>query len=65
MRSERHFWATVNYVHNNPIKHGYVDGWQDWPFSNAAQYLDQVGREKAEEIWREYPVLDYGKDWDV
>ena len=65
MRSERHFWAGMNYVHNNPAKHEYVDKWQDWPFSSAADFLEQVGRTKAEEIWREYPVLDYGKDWDV
>jgi hypothetical protein len=24
-----------------------------------------VGRETAEKIWREYPILDYGKKWDV
>ena len=24
MKSERHFWATLNYVHNNPVHHGYV-----------------------------------------
>ena len=24
MRNDRHFWATINYVHNNPVRHGYV-----------------------------------------
>jgi len=24
IRSERHFWATMNYVHNNPVRHGHV-----------------------------------------
>jgi hypothetical protein len=24
-----------------------------------------VGRETAENIWREYPILDYGNKWDV
>ena len=24
IRSERHFWATLNYIHHNPIHHGYV-----------------------------------------
>jgi putative transposase len=24
MRSDRHFWATLNYVHHNPVHHGYV-----------------------------------------
>ncbi len=64
IRSDGHFWSTVNYVHNNPVKHGYVDRWQDWPFSGAARYLAEIGEEEAARIWREYPVLDYGKGWD-
>ena len=65
MKSRRHFWATKNYIHNNPVHHGYVSRWQDWPFSSVHQYLDEVGRDEAVRIWNEYPVLDYGKDWDI
>jgi putative transposase len=65
IRSDRHFWVSMNYVHQNPIHHGYVDQWQDWLFSSAATYLEEFGREKASEIWRKYPILDYGKKWDV
>ena len=64
MKSERHFWATLNYVHHNPVHHGYVARWQDWPFSSARDYLAATGEERAAEVWREYPLLDYGKDWD-
>jgi putative transposase len=64
MKSERHFWATLNYVLHNAVRHGYVERWQDWPYSNAAEYLAEVGREEAERRWHEYPLLDYGKDWD-
>ena len=65
MKSGRHFWATKNYIHNNPVHHGYVEKWQDWPFSSVHQYLEEVGREEALRNWKEYPVLDYGKDWDI
>ena len=65
MKSARHFWATLNYVNNNAVKHGYVDKWQDWTFSSARRYLEEFGEEKAAFIWRKYPVLDYGKDWDI
>ena len=65
MRGERHFWATINYIHNNPVKHGYVKRWQDWPWSSAAGFLKEVGHAEGERIWREFPVLDYGKGWDV
>jgi putative transposase len=65
MKSERHFWATLNYVHHNPVHHGYVKRWSDWPWSSALQYLEKVGPEKAKQIWLGYPILDYGKKWDV
>jgi len=64
MKSEGHFWASLNYVLNNAVRHGYVERWQDWPYSNAAQYLEDVGRDAAEHRWRSYPLLDYGKEWD-
>lgn len=64
MRNEAHRWATLNYIHNNPVHHGYVAKWQEWPFSSAAQFLGDVGQKKAREIWDRYPVLDYGKGWD-
>jgi putative transposase len=65
MRSERHFQATINYIHHNPVKHGYVKQWQDWPYSTARQYLSAVGREEAILHWQEYPVDRYGDEWDL
>jgi putative transposase len=64
MRSERHLWATINYVHNNPVKHGYVDRWQDWPWGSAIDFLKQVSPEEAKRIWLEHPVAQYGDGWD-
>jgi putative transposase len=62
--SNRHFWATMNYVHHNPVKHRYTTQWQDWPWSSAADFLESIGRDKALQLWQEFPILDYGKDWD-
>lgn len=64
MRNDGHFWATLNYVHHNPVRHGYVDRWQEWPFSSAKDYLEQMGQAEAARIWQEYPLLDYGTGWD-
>ncbi len=64
MKSGRHFWATLNYIHHNPVHHGYVDHWQDWPWSSAGEFLRVVGKTRALRLWREYPILDYGKKWD-
>jgi putative transposase len=65
MRSERHFCATLNYVHHNPVHHRLTQRWQDWPFSSARQYLESVGREQALRLWREFPLGEYGQAWDT
>lgn len=65
IRSERHFYASLNYIHHNPVHHGYVDRWQDWPWSSAGGFVEKVGRKQAARIWHEYPVLDFGKKWDI
>jgi putative transposase len=65
IRSERHFFASLNYVLNNAVHHRYVKRWTDWQWSNADDYLEKVGRDRAEEIWKSYPILDYGSKWDI
>ena len=42
IRSEGHFWAVMNYVHHNPVHHGYVARWEDWPFSSARRFLTNL-----------------------
>jgi putative transposase len=65
IRSERHKWVTMNYIHHNPVHHGYVEKWGDWPFSSAVDFLERHGREEAERYWKNYPLLEYGKGWDA
>jgi len=64
IKSDRHFWATLNYVHHNPVHHGYVSNWQEWPFSSGAAFVANYGRERAIDLWRNYPIETYGKTWD-
>jgi len=64
MRSDGHFWTTINYIHNNPIKHGYVSQWQAWPFSSFHWYLQTHDRDWLLDLWKSYPVLNYGAGWD-
>jgi putative transposase len=65
IKSQRHYFASLNYVLNNPLHHGYVECWQDWIWSNAKEYLEIVGKEEAVKVWKDYPILDYGKKWDT
>jgi putative transposase len=64
IRSEAHYWATVNYIHHNPVHHGIVGKWQEWPFSSAMAWIEQTGVQEAERIWKTFPLMDYGKGWD-
>ena len=64
MRSEDHYWAVMNYIHHNPVKHGYVKRWQDWPHSSVHDFMKKYPREVVEALWRQYPVLEMGKGWD-
>lgn len=65
MRSERHYLTTLNYIHNNPVMHGYVDGWGDWAYSSYHWYLKNKGRDWLVELWQEYPDFNYGTQWDI
>ncbi len=64
IRSDRHYMATLNYIRHNPVRHGYASKWTDWPWSSAHAFIERVGREEAEVIWKEFPVLEYGEGWD-
>lgn len=64
MRNENHYYATLNYIHANPVKHGYAQKASDWPWSSLHNYMETYGREELTRWWRQYPVKDYGKGWD-
>jgi len=64
IRSEAHFQAARNYIHHNPVKHGYAKKWTEWPYSSASLFLEEAGREKVLRLWKEFPVLDMGEKWD-
>lgn len=64
IRSASHYWATVNYIHTNAAKHGWIQRPEDWKPSSLESYIEEMGREKLRAIWRAHPVRDYGKGWD-
>ena len=64
MRSERHCYTTVNYIHYNPVKHRLAETPYDWPWSSVHWYLDHFGRQWLRDLWQQYPVREFGKGWD-
>jgi putative transposase len=43
IRSERHYYASLNYIHANPVKHGYAASPADWAWSSFSLYLEARG----------------------
>lgn len=39
IRDERDLLAHIEYVHFNPVKHGYVDDSRKWPYSTIHRYM--------------------------
>lgn len=39
IRDDRDFETHVNYIHYNPVKHGYVQQAADWPYSSIHRYI--------------------------
>lgn len=64
IRSERHYYTTLNYVHYNTVKHGWSKSPYDWVCSSVHWYLEQQGRDFLRDAWVRYPIKDYGKEWD-
>lgn len=64
IRSERHYYTTMNYVHYNPVKHGLSRSPYDWTASSVGWYLESYGREWLRDLWVQYPLRSYGRGWD-
>src|SRR5262245_42544257 len=64
IRNEDHFFRALNYVHFNPVKHGYAESVYDWPWSSVHNYLDERGREWLRERWKMYKPERMGRGWD-
>ncbi len=64
IRSERHYFTTLNYIHYNPVKHRWAKSPYEWPESSVHWYLEHYGREWLRDLWAKYPVRDYGSGWD-
>jgi putative transposase len=64
IRSERHYYTTLNYIHYNPVKHGWCESPYDWTHSSVMLFLERYGREWLQDLWVRYPVRQYGRGWD-
>jgi putative transposase len=61
IRKEHHCYHALNYLHYNPVKHGYVDSPYDWPWSSVHLYVETQGRKWLRDHWVRHPI---GDAWD-
>jgi putative transposase len=59
IRDEEGLWMRFNYIHQNPVKHGYVQRMEDWAFSSYGFYLRTRGRDWLTDCEARYPVVDW------
>jgi len=65
IRNDAHLHLAFNYIHYNPVKHGYVTNPYEWDWSSLSIYHGEKGAEWLREHWKLYtPPVDFGKDWD-
>lgn len=56
MRNEHDFWTRFNYIHFNPVKHGYAKTPEEWSFSSYQFYLEEQGQDWLWKCLQGYPV---------
>jgi putative transposase len=65
IRNDEHLHLAFNYIHYNPVKHGYVSDPNEWPWSSLSIYYEDKGKDWLQEQWETYkPPDDFGKSWD-
>jgi putative transposase len=52
IRDEDHFYRTFNYIHWNPVKHGYTTDAYQWEWSSLMLYYEEQGREWLRSTWK-------------
>ncbi len=64
IRDQAHYYRALNYIHYNPVKHGYLSDLYEWPWSSVHNYFETQGREWLRKMWKAYLPGDFGKGWD-
>jgi len=62
IRSEKDFYTHLNYIHQNPIKHGVVKSFAEllgYRFCSYAEWVEKKGKEVVEDSFARYPVIDF------
>ena len=62
VRDERDYFTHFNYIHQNPVKHGFVERMSDYKFSSIHRWIEEAGKDWLVDCFRRYPVIDFEPD---
>lgn len=58
IRTHSGFWTRFNYIHFNPVKHGYVHHPGDWEYSSFDYYAQTKGQGWLDDCISRYTISD-------
>ncbi len=64
IRDERDFYVKLNYIHLNPIKHGYVSEPESYKFSSYNFHFKMEGRDWLNDVLKQFPPEKAGANDD-
>jgi len=67
IRDEDDYFRHMNYIHHNPIKHGYIQSIENltyYNFSSYIEYLKEKGEEWIRNCFMNYPIIDFTREED-
>jgi len=59
IRDEKTFFTKINYVHHNPVKHGYVKKMENYKYSCYNNYINKYESEFVDDMFEQYPIVDF------
>ncbi|MFA6098889.1 MAG: transposase [Patescibacteria group bacterium] len=59
IHEEKDFFKRFNYIHHNPVKHGYAAANGNYMFSSYNYYKNKLGKEFLNNTEYYYPIIDY------
>lgn len=65
IRNDADLWKHFNYIHHNPVKHGYVKTQEEcanYQFCSYRQWKEKKGEEWLNWCFHDYPIADFTVD---
>ncbi|MFH0952679.1 MAG: transposase [Patescibacteria group bacterium] len=61
VETEKSYFTHLNYIHHNPVKHGYAKRMEDYEFSSYKYYQQKQGKVWLDSCFEIYPIIDFTK----